>query len=57
MCTVTVSAPGSGSVSSFKPFDSCHSVIPSTLWVFFGASAASAAVARKRKRRKKKRFI
>src|SRR5687767_14273379 len=57
MCTVTVSAPGSGIVRSFSPFASCHSVIPSMLWVFRGTSAAPAAPTKAKANAKKKSLM
>src|SRR5688572_27415898 len=57
MCTVTVSAPGSGIVRSFSPFASCHSVIPSMLWAFRGTSAAPAAPTKAKRTAKKKSLM
>src|SRR5688572_6359754 len=57
MCTVTVSAPGSGIVRSFSPFASCHSVIPSMLWVFRATSAAPAAPTKAKASAKKKSLM
>src|SRR5213083_3074597 len=57
MCTVTVSMPGSGSVSRRRPFASWYSVTPSSETTLRGASAATAQAAHSSEATANSRFI